>query len=57
MNQFKNKTVEEVWDELGDVPVNDDMELEESFLDYYIKGTDIEEHYNISVAKDLMFKK
>lgn len=57
------KTLEkakELWEELGDIPVNDQEEIDEPFLDFEI-GTDIyeiwhwfEETFNVSVAKDLM---
>ena len=50
----------ELWEELGDIPVNDQEEIDESFLDFEI-GTDMyeiwhwfEETFNVSVAKDLM---
>lgn len=58
-----NKSLEEakrLWEELGDIPVNDQEEIDESFLDFEI-GTDMyeiwhwfEETFNVSVAKDLM---
>jgi hypothetical protein len=48
---------------LGDVPVNDDDEIEESFLQFEA-GVDresiwtwFEETFNLSVAEDLMFDK
>ena len=55
-----------LWDELGDIPVNEDMELDEEFnpenYDAVFEiGTDceevwhwFEETFNLSVAKDLM---
>lgn len=57
------KTLEkakELWEELGDIPVNDQEEIDDPFLDFEI-GTDMyeiwhwfEETFNVSVAKDLM---
>lgn len=56
-----------VWDLLGDIPVNDNDDLDEDFnvVDYNIifkKGTDkfevwhwVEEKFNISIAEELMF--
>jgi len=58
-----NKSLEkakELWEELGDIPVNDKEEIDEPFLDFEI-GIDMyeiwhwfEETFNVSVAKDLM---
>ena len=49
-----------VWEELGDVPVNDNDEIEVYFKGWEI-GTDkfkiwhwIENTYNVSIANDLM---
>ena len=49
-----------LWDQLGNVPVNEECEIEEKFLDFEI-GTHtheiwhwFEETYDLSVAKDLM---
>lgn len=49
-----------LWDELKDIPTNDNMEIEEKFLHFPI-GTDcheiwhwFEEEFDLSVAKDLM---
>jgi len=57
MEQFKNKTLEEIWTALGDIPVTDNMEIEIPFL-VYPAGTecteiwlDIEEYYNISIGE------
>lgn len=54
------KEAEEYWERLGNVLVNEDDEIEEEF-DGYPPGTnkleiwfDIEERFNVSVAKDLM---
>jgi hypothetical protein len=57
------KTIEEakkLWAILGDIPVNENDEIEESFLDFEV-GTDkfeiwhwFEEEFDLSVAKDLM---
>ena len=51
------------WDVLGNVPVNEDGEIEEDFYEFS-EGTDREEiwhwleyTFNISVAKDLMYLK
>ena len=56
-----------VWDLLGDIPVNDNDDLDEDFnaVDHNIifkKGTDkfevwhwVEEKFNISIAEELMF--
>lgn len=60
MEQFENLTLDETWAQLRDVPVNEDMELDEDFLSYPI-GTDvteiwhdIEEHYDITLG-DYMY--
>ena len=62
-NLFKAKIL---WEELGDIPVNEEDELDEvfdpeGFDAVFDKGTDkfevwhwFEETFNISVAKDLM---
>lgn len=59
MEQFENKSFEEIWEKLGDIPVNEYMELDAPFLDYPI-GTDcteiwqdLEEYFNISIGKYL----
>lgn len=51
----------DLWKILGNIPVNENDEIEESFLDFPI-GTDkfeiwhwFEEEFNLSVAKDLMY--
>ena len=50
------------WAKLGEVPVNEDGEIEEPFM-HFIEGTDreeiwgwFEETFKVSVAKDLMYK-
>ena len=50
----------ELWEEFGDIPSNNNDEIEEPFLDFPV-GTDrfviwkwFEEKFNISVAVDLM---
>ncbi len=50
----------ELWQKLGDVPVNEDDEIEEVFL-HFTKGTDkyevwhwFEESFNCSITTDLM---
>jgi len=58
------KNIEEakrLWDLLGDVPTNDDNEIDEEFL-HFEKGTDVfeiwhwfEEKFDLSVAEDLMY--
>ncbi len=55
---------EALWSELGDIPINEDEELEEDFNPighYFGAGTDrydvwqwFENYFNLSVAKDLM---
>jgi len=49
-----------LWEKLGDIPTNEDDEIEERFL-HFDKGTDkfeiwhwFEENFDLSVAKDLM---
>lgn len=51
-----------LWAELGDIPVNDNGEIEQRFL-YFEVGTPREEiwywfedEYNLSVVEDLMYK-
>lgn len=51
------------WETFGDVPVNEDGELEESF-EHFKAGTDredvwhwFEEEYDLSVGEDLMYTK
>ncbi|TSE11370.1 hypothetical protein FOF46_01470 [Aquimarina algiphila] len=51
------------WSELGDVPVNENDEIDEDFKDFP-KGTDkfeiwhyVEEHFNVSIVEDLMYDK
>jgi len=63
LNTTPQDTKEEArkyWERLGDVPVNEEEEIDEPF-DYFEKGTDIysiwryvEERFNVSVAIDLM---
>ena len=53
-----------IWQELGDIPVNEDGEIEEEWntgMQWFSEGTDREEiwhwfedFFNLSVAKDLM---
>lgn len=56
MKVFENKTVDEVWKALGDIPVNDDGMIQEEFLTYPIGSdrediwTDIEYHYQVSLG-------
>lgn len=55
---WQKKNLEVLWEKLGDVPVNDDGKIEESFLDFEV-GTDREDIWHwfeeqnpdISVAK------
>lgn len=59
------KTLEEVkvlWDELGDIPVNNNNEIEKDFLDFPA-GTDkfeiwhwFSEQFLNGLVRDLMFK-
>ena len=53
-------TAKEIWEKLGDIPVNDNGEIEEPFLEFEV-GTDrediwhwIEEEYDVRVY-DLMY--
>jgi hypothetical protein len=57
INQYVYK---KLWQKLGEIAVNEEDEIEDSFL-HFEKGTDkqeiwhwFEEKFNISVAKDLM---
>jgi len=50
----------EKWEQFGDIPVNDDDEIEQKFEGFEV-GTDrieiwhwFEDTFNVSVAKDLM---
>lgn len=50
----------ELWEQFGDIPINDNDEIEEPFLDFPV-GTNrfeiwewFEEKFNISIAVDLM---
>lgn len=62
-NDSKNhQLAKELWEQLGDIPVNDNGEIEEEFLHFEI-GADtneiwhyFEEEFNLSVADDLMFQ-
>ena len=54
------QTAKILWEKLGDIPINDEEELDEPFMQFE-KGTDryevwhwFEEKFNVSVAKDLM---
>ena len=49
-----------LWNELGDIPINESEEIEEAFI-HFPKGTDkvdiwhwFEEEFNLSIAIDLM---
>jgi hypothetical protein len=53
----------EIWEALGKIPVNDNGEIEEFFMDHP-RGTpvediwhEIEEDFNVSIVEDLMFPK
>ena len=57
---LKIELAKKQWSQLGDIPINENEEIEVSFLDFEV-GTDrqeiwhwFEETYNLSVAKDLM---
>lgn len=59
--EANKQTPQELWDELGNIPVNDDGEIDEEFLDFPI-GTDreeiwswFEEEFDLAVV-DLMYK-
>lgn len=56
---FENKTLKEVWEELGNVPINEQELTEQPFYDFPA-GTEkygiwqaIEEYYNVSIGKYL----
>ena len=61
------EVAESLWSALGDIPVNEDDELDEDFINCFNtfeKGTDktevwhwFESTFNLSVAKDLMYGK
>ena len=51
---------QKLWDKLGDVPINENEEIEENFL-HFLAGTDrediwhwFEEKFDLNVAVDLM---
>lgn len=51
----------ELWEQLGDIPINSNQEIQESFYQFE-KGTDcqeiwhwFEEHFNLSVVDDLTY--
>ncbi len=61
MNDMKKAKM--LWAELGDIPTNEDMEIETQFLHFEV-GTDaetiwhwFEEEFDLSVAEDLMYAK
>lgn len=54
------QTAKALWEQLGNIPINEDEELDEDFMDFE-KGTDryevwhwFEDKFDISIAKDLM---
>ena len=54
------KNVNELWEEFGDVPIDDNGDIEEKYL-HFEKGTSrleiwhwFEEKFKVSVAEDLM---
>lgn len=56
----KLKVAKALWEDLTEIPINEDSEIEDSFLSFE-KGTHIleiwawfEEKFEVSVAKDLM---
>lgn len=58
-----SKAIEKIWNELGNIPIDEDECIEEEFLHFEI-GTHretiwhwFEEEFNLSVAEDLMFNK
>ena len=64
----QDKEFRDLWAELGNVPVNNDGELEEVFstsqLGIYLIGTDreeiwhdIEDHFNISIGDTLTLRR
>lgn len=63
LKNIRLKQAQVLWSQLGDIPVNDEGEIEEAFLDFEI-GEDretiwhyFEDEFNCSVAEDLMFPK
>jgi len=62
MDVDHRQIAETLWSMLGDIPVSNNEKIETNFLNFD-KGTDryyiwhwFEETFNLSVAKDLMFK-
>ena len=62
MDKTKLQQAKELWEELGDIPINEDEEIDVEWRNFS-KGTPrehiwlwFEEHYNLSVAVDLMYK-
>ncbi len=66
--EFTLEIAKKLWDQLGDIPVDEDDNLDEDFIiangsdTVFEKGTDkfevwhwFEDTFDISVAKDLMF--
>ena len=60
--QDSKEEARKYWGRLGDIPVNEEEEIDEPF-DGFEKGTDIysiwyhvEERFNVSIVKDLMFQ-
>ena len=60
IEDLKNKTAEDLWKELGDVPIDDKEDIDEDWYSFK-RGTCIfdiwswfEEMFNLSVAIDLM---
>lgn len=63
LNQIIIRGIRDYWDQLGDIPINEDEEIEEKYLHFSI-GTDrqdiwhwLEDTFNISIGNDLLFLK
>ena len=56
----KREIAEVIWQELGDVPVDDDNRLDEDFFiwtkgtDRYVVWSEIEQLYDVSIGEDLI---
>jgi hypothetical protein len=57
LSETEKNNITELWDELGNIPVNDDLDIEQPFLNFEI-GTNaydiwhwFEEKFNISLGE------
>lgn len=56
---FGTATIDQVWEALGEIPVDSQEGIEEPFYEYpvgtdkYEIWADIEEHFNVSIGKRL----